>query len=200
MKDILRFMGLLIESDKKYSLHYVKNVLITVPMVVLLLPLCGYLVSNGNNLLSATDVFYVIAADCLCIGQYWFLVVQKGPLLDLLSELQALIDQSKCQIERFRVIDGGQFGPSILFSFSFPPFWIDLFQTFFLVVLGEVDSRLFYKFVLVERQVYMFTKQMKAFVTFASTICLFLPCIYAAIRFILGIYSDKDWYLPYKFK
>lgn len=101
VKDILRFMGLLMESDKKYSLHYVKNVLITAPMVVLLLPLCGYLVFNANNLLTATDVFYVIAATFLCIGQYWFLVVQKRPTTDLLSELQALIDQSKCQIKRF---------------------------------------------------------------------------------------------------
>lgn len=101
VKDILRFMGLLMESDKKNSLHYVKNVLITAPMVVLLVPLCGFLVSKANNLLSATDVFYVIAATILCIGQYWFLVAQKRPLFELLSELQALIDQSKCHIERF---------------------------------------------------------------------------------------------------
>lgn len=101
VKEILEFMGLLKESDRKNSLHYVKNVLITVPMVILLFPLCGYLAFNGNSLLRATDVFYVIAATILCIGQYWFLVAQKGPLFDLLSELQALIDQSKCQIEHF---------------------------------------------------------------------------------------------------
>lgn len=84
-------------------------------MLVLLLPLCGYLVSNATNLLSATDVFYVIAADCLCIGQYWFLVAQKRQLNDLMSELQVLIDQSKWQFERFRVIDGDQFESSIFF-------------------------------------------------------------------------------------
>lgn len=133
VKDILEFMGLIRESDKKYSLHYVKNVLITVPMVVLLLPLCGYLVFSANSLLRATDVFYVVVATILCIGQYWFLVAQKGPLLDLLSELQALIDQSKCQIEHFQVINGGQFKPlffssskwfSIFFFFVFRRRWI----------------------------------------------------------------------------
>ena len=115
VKDILRFMGLLMETDDKYSLHYVKNVVISLPMLVLLLPMCGYLVSSANHLLSATDVFYVIAADCLCIGQYWFLVAQKRQLLDLMSELQVLIDQSKWQFERFRAIDGDQFEPSISF-------------------------------------------------------------------------------------
>lgn len=185
-------MGLIRESDKKYSLHYVKNVLITVPMVILLLPLCGYLVFSANSLLRATDVFYVIAATILCIGQYWFLVVQKGPLFDLLSELQALIDQSKCQIEHFQVINGGQFKP-LFFSSSK---WISISFSF----LGEGESPSFYKFVQIERQVYVFTKQMKAFVTFASSICLFLPCIYAGFRFIIGKYTHNDWYLPYKFK
>lgn len=68
------------------------------PMVLLLLPLCAYLFFNGNNLVDATDVFYVIAATILCIAQYLFLVFQKKPLVDMLSELQAIIDQSKCQI------------------------------------------------------------------------------------------------------
>lgn len=170
------------ETDKKYPLHYVKNVLISVPMLVLLLPLCGYLVATGNHLLSATDVFYVIAADCLCIGQYWFLVAQKRQLLNLMSELQVLIDQSKWQFERFA------------------SYWLVLIFFFLhFVSLEEGELRLFDKFVQVEKQVYTFTKQMKAFVTFASSICLFLPCIYAGIRFTLGVYSHNDWWLPYKF-
>lgn len=104
VRDILKFMGLL-HADNKNSLYYVKNVLITVPMLVLLLPLCGYLVLNANNILKATDAFYVIAATILCICQYWFLVAQKGTLLDLLSELQKLIDQSKCQKWVFQAIE-----------------------------------------------------------------------------------------------
>ena len=88
----------------------------------------------------------------------------------------------------------------ILFSLSLFFFSLDFdfFPSHF-VSVEEGESRLFDKFVQVEKQVYTFTKQMKAFVTFASTICLFLPCIYQAIRFILGIYSHNDWWLPYKF-
>lgn len=73
------------------------------------------------------------------------------------------------------------------------------FSFLFSLFPGERDSRSFNEFVQVERQVYIFTKQMKAFVTFASTICLFLPCIYAAVRFLIGKYTPNDWYLPYKF-
>lgn len=96
VKDILKCMGLILqETDKKHSLqHYVKNVLITLPMVVLLWPLCAYFVYNTNNLVNATDVFYVIAATMMSIGQYWFLVAQKKPLVNLISELQTIIDQS----------------------------------------------------------------------------------------------------------
>lgn len=66
---------------------------------------------------------------------------------------------------------------------------------------GEVNSRVFFKYSVVEQQVYLFTKQMKAFVSFTSTICLLLPCIYAGFRAIIGKYSGiNDWYLPYKFK
>lgn len=94
VQDIFKFMGLLLETDKPYSLQYVRNVLITLPMVLLLLPLCAYIVFNANNLLGATDVFYVIAATILCISQYWIFVMQKRPLFNLLAELQTLIDQS----------------------------------------------------------------------------------------------------------
>lgn len=104
VRDILKFMGLLLDSEQQYSLHYVKNVLVTLPMVLLLLPLCAYLFFDGNNLVNATDVFYVIAATILCIGQYWFLVLQKRPLLDLLAELQTIIDQSKYQIKLFKLL------------------------------------------------------------------------------------------------
>lgn len=92
VRDILEFMSLL--SNRDESLGYVKNVLITIPMVLLLAPLCAYLTFHGNNLLNATDVFYVIAATILCIAQYWILVMQKRPVRELLTKLQTLIDQS----------------------------------------------------------------------------------------------------------
>lgn len=96
IKDILKFMGLVERTDETNSSRYVKNILITIPMVVLLLPLCAYILTEANNLRDVTEVFYVIAATIMCIGQYWFLVAQKKPLENLISELQTLIDQSKC--------------------------------------------------------------------------------------------------------
>lgn len=94
--------------------------------------------------------------------------------------------------------DLGQF---FFFFFPFSLFLsLFLFFNFHFCFSGEGESRSFHTFLQVERQVYVFTKQMKAFVTFASTICLFLPCIYAAIRFMIGKYSHSVWYLPYKFK
>lgn len=97
VKDIFELMGLLMETDQPWRLHhYVKNVLISIPLFTLLYPLCAYFRYNMFNLLNATDAFYVIAATILCLGQYWFLVMQKQPLRNLLLELQALIDQSDC--------------------------------------------------------------------------------------------------------
>lgn len=101
VKDILKFMGLVSDAaaavnDRRLSYsYYVRNILITIPMVVLLMPLCAYFVYHANDLVHATEVFYVIAATILCIGQYWFLVWQREPLENLISELQTLIDQSK---------------------------------------------------------------------------------------------------------
>lgn len=98
VKGIFKFMGLLLETDAPwFLLHYVKNVLISIPLLTLLYPLCAYFHHNMSILLNATDAFYVIAATLLCLGQYWFLVMQKQPLRCLFSELRALIDQSECR-------------------------------------------------------------------------------------------------------
>lgn len=98
VKGIFKFMGLLLETDAPWLLlHYVKNVLISIPLFTLLYPLCAYFRDNMYILVNATDAFYVIAAVLLCLGQYWFLVMQKQPLRCLFSELQALIDQSECR-------------------------------------------------------------------------------------------------------
>lgn len=93
VRDILDFMGLLLPVNLQF--HYIKNVIISIPLLLLLYSLCAYFFYNLNNLVNATDVFYVIAASLLCFGQYWFLVVQKGSLFELLSTLQTIIDQSK---------------------------------------------------------------------------------------------------------
>lgn len=105
VKGILEFMGLLLDIEfqngvvirTKNPLHFLKNIVITIPLVLLLFPLCAYFYFNLNILMNATDVFYVIAATILCMGQYWFLVVQKVPLQRVLIELQAIVDQSNYQ-------------------------------------------------------------------------------------------------------
>lgn len=99
VKEILQFMGLLLPANLQF--HYIKNVIITIPIILLLYSLCAYFFYNLNNLVNATDVFYVIAASLLCFGQYWFLVVQKDSLGEMLSTLQTLIDQSKFGLNEF---------------------------------------------------------------------------------------------------
>lgn len=94
VRQILDFMELLAPADPNNRwTHYVKNVLISLPMLMLLCSLCAYFALHIGNLVEATDVFYVIAATLLCIGQYWFLVGQKVPLVHLLGDLQQLVDQ-----------------------------------------------------------------------------------------------------------
>lgn len=56
----------------------------------------------------------------------------------------------------------------------------------------------FQNFIDVEDKVFIYTKRMKAFVTFSSTICLFLPFIYSTFHLLIGKYQPDDWYLPYK--
>lgn len=184
VKDILVFMGVVVDTDENYSLQYVKNVLITMPLVILLLPLCGYIAFNVHSLLSATDVFYLIAACLQSIGQYWFLVAHKAPLQDLISELQMLIDQSIYIYQNW--------------TFSCYQ-WIQFTMILF-IRLGECESRVFHKFIQAEHQVTFFTKQMKVFVTFCCAFCFSMPYIYVAYRSITGEYKDSDWYLPYKSK
>lgn len=94
VRQILDFMELLAPADPNNRwTHYVKNVLISLPMLMLLCSLCAYFALHIGNLVEATDVFYVIAATLLCIGQYWFLVGQKAALVHLLGDLQQLVDQ-----------------------------------------------------------------------------------------------------------
>lgn len=96
VKPILDFMGLiLVPGTTNMRTHYIKNVLFTVPMLLLLCSLGAYFLVNLSNLMKATEVFYVIAATLLCIGQYWFLVSQKESLWLVLINLQKLVDHSK---------------------------------------------------------------------------------------------------------
>lgn len=68
------------------------------------------------------------------------------------------------------------------------------------VFVGERDSHVFQLFTDVEIKVFHYTRRMKAFVTFSSTICLFMPFIYSAYRLVVGEYQPEDWYLPYKMR
>lgn len=96
INSILDFMGLLRASANTNPwTHYIKNVLITLPMLVLLSCLCAFFIANLGDLVEATDVFYVIASTLLCISQYWFLVGQKISLCSVLTNLQHLVDQSE---------------------------------------------------------------------------------------------------------
>lgn len=88
-------MGLKHKPDIHFLNYYSRNVVISIPLFVLLFPLLAYFIVNLNNLSKATDVTYVIAADSMCIGQYWYLVTQKIPLQNLLVELQGIINESK---------------------------------------------------------------------------------------------------------
>lgn len=100
VKAILNFMGLiLVPGTTNTRMHYIKNVLITLPMLLLLGSLSAYFAVNLSNLVEATDVFYVIASTLLCIGQYWFLVTQKESLWLVLIDLQKLIDRSKFELD-----------------------------------------------------------------------------------------------------
>lgn len=74
-------------------------------------------------------------------------------------------------------------------------FFLHLFHS-----VGENESSVFQSYLDVEHEVFIFTKQMKGFVSFSSTICLFLPIIYAGMRLLVGKYTHNDWYLPYKFR
>lgn len=100
IKSILSTMGLLARIGPTASrqriqfINYWPNVMYTVPLLTLLFPLAAYFYANMVNLIKATDAFYVIAATLMCIGQYWFLVVQKPELSHLVLRLQYLVDQS----------------------------------------------------------------------------------------------------------
>lgn len=98
IKSILSTMGLLSRVDQTTSrqlINYWVNVVYTIPLLTLLFPLVAYFHANMVNLIKATDAFYVIAATLMCIGQYWFLVMQKAELSHLVHRLQYLVDQSK---------------------------------------------------------------------------------------------------------
>lgn len=99
IKSILVTMGLLdsnsnqILSSEKF-INFWPNLVYTIPLLALLFPLLAYFHANVVNIIKATDAFYVIAATLMCIGQYWFLVLQKSELRQLMFELQYLVDQS----------------------------------------------------------------------------------------------------------
>lgn len=88
-------MGLKHKSNISFIDYYLRNILISIPLFVMLFPLLAYFIVNLNNVSKATDVTYVIAADAMCIGQYWFLAAQKIPLQNLLDELQRIVDESE---------------------------------------------------------------------------------------------------------
>lgn len=98
IKSILSTMGLLSGVDRTHTrpelITYWPNLLYTIPLLTLLFPLMAYFQTNMVNLIKATDAYYVIAATLMCIGQYWFLVVQKPELSHLMFRLQYLVDQS----------------------------------------------------------------------------------------------------------
>lgn len=92
-------MGLLSSVEQTANVpfitNYCSNVLYTIPLLALLFPLIAYFSVNMVNIIKATDAYYVIAATLMCIGQYWFLVVQKPELRHLVHRLQYLVDQSE---------------------------------------------------------------------------------------------------------
>lgn len=97
IKTILKVMGLYSNDDGQFNhnlINYLPNIIYSIPLLSLLFPLIAYFCKNVGNLSNATDVFYVIAATLLCIGQYWFMMLQKVPLMHLLCELQQLVDKS----------------------------------------------------------------------------------------------------------
>lgn len=94
IKPVMEIMGLKYKPNQHLINYYSRNLVISIPLFVLLFPLLAYFIVNLNNLSKATDVTYVIAADLMCIGQYWFLVAQKLPLQKLMSELQWIVQQS----------------------------------------------------------------------------------------------------------
>lgn len=117
IRSILHTMGLLSSAVQVSTQNPINwpNCLYTIPLLALLFPLGSYFYANIVDLVKATDAFYVIAATLMCLGQYWFLVMQKSELNRLLLRLQFLVEQSKCCInftEEFMA-----FG--INFSFSF---------------------------------------------------------------------------------
>lgn len=168
-------MGLLSSVEKTSS--YWPNVLYTVPLIALLLPLVAYFYANMVNLIKATDAFYVIAATVMCIGQYWSLVLKKLELSHLVVRLQHLVDQSIYTNVNENNIS---FGLHLTVLFA-----------------GE-SSLSFEVYRRVEMKISRFTNAMKAFVIFSSSICLFLPFVFAGFRFLMGVYRPDDWYLPYK--
>lgn len=180
IKSILSTMGLLSSAEQTSSqtiISYWLNVLYTIPLLALLVPLVAYFYANMVNLIKATDAFYVIAATLMCIGQYWFLVLQKPELSRLVVRLQNLVDQSTIctnfdenHFIRFKILNA---------------------------LAGE-SSLSYHVYKSVEMKISRFTIAMKAFVIISSSICLFLPFVFAGFHFVMGVYQPDDWYLPYR--
>lgn len=89
-KAILHLMGLIPGIGV-----YLPVAVWSIPLITLLLPMIAYSIVNIHDVRKATDASYVIAADILCTGQYWFLAAQKTNLLNVLNHLDRLVAESR---------------------------------------------------------------------------------------------------------
>lgn len=184
IRSILHVMGLMssaVQVPIQNPINYWPNLLYSIPLLALLFPLVSYFYANIATLLEATDAFYVIAATLMCLGQYWFLVMQKFELNRLVLRLQHLVEQSK-------------------FCINFTEVLALIFRSIFLLARTTSGEKRpsFNMYRNVEMKISRFTTAMKAFVIFSSSICLFLPFAFASFHFLMGVYRPDDYYLPYK--
>lgn len=90
-KAILGVMGLLTSGD---DIRTILPILLwSIPLISLLMPCIAYSLSNINDVNKATEATYVVAADVLCLGQYWFLVAQRNELKKILKRLDGLVQK-----------------------------------------------------------------------------------------------------------
>lgn len=148
----------------------------SVPLITLLLPLISYSIVNIHDVRKATDASYVVAADILCIGQYWCLAAQKKNLLSVLDHLDKLVIESR------RKFCGNSFRCIVLIARS---------------IIGK-SSPVFDTFTRTENRIRSYARAMKIFVITSSSMCLFLPFFVAGYFYLRGTYSPSVWWLPYK--
>lgn len=88
-KAVLHLMGLIPGAGVTLPV-----IIWSLPLITLLLPMISYSIVNIHDVRKATDASYVVAADILCIGQYWCLAAQKKNLLSVLDHLDRLVVES----------------------------------------------------------------------------------------------------------